>query len=131
GGDVMDHRLAGQARRQRLAAVTIRLGLGRTRSRRRLGDRIRLRGGRGLGLRQDVLSEEQELVGIDRLGLAAVAVAEELFELMLELRVEMELLCERLQQLADELMGGLEVAGEWVSRGDHTPYYADVCSFVG
>jgi hypothetical protein len=31
---------------------------------------------------------------------------------MLELGVEMELLAERLQQLADELMGGLEVVGE-------------------
>src|SRR5204863_5649707 len=57
GGNVVNFRLAGQARGQRLAAMTIRLGLGRTRSRRRLGDRIGLRGGLGLGLglRQDVL----------------------------------------------------------------------------
>jgi hypothetical protein len=44
---------------------------------------------------------------------------------MLELGVEMELLAERLQQLADELMGRLEVVGEWVGRGDHTLYYVD------
>ena len=33
----------------------------------------------------------------------------------------MDLLAERLQQLADELMGRFEVVGEWVGRGDHTP----------
>ena len=54
-----------------------------------------------------------------------------MFELMLELGVEMELLGERLQQLADELMGRLEVVGEWFGQGDHTLYYVDVCSFVG
>ena len=84
-----------------------------------------------LGLRQDFLGEEQELSGVDPLALPAVALAEELFELMLELGVEMDLLAERLQQLADELMGRLEVVGEWVGRGDHTLYYVDVCSFVG
>ena len=87
--------------------------------------------GLGLGLRQDFLGEEQELSGVDPLALPAVALAEELFELMLEFGVEMDLLAERLQQLADELMGRLEVVGEWVGRGDHTPYYVDVCSFVG
>jgi hypothetical protein len=51
--------------------------------------------------------------------------AEELFELMLEFGVEMDLLAERLQQLADELMRRLEVVGEWVGRGDHTLYYVD------
>ena len=73
--------------------------------------------------RQDLLGEEQELSGIDALALPAVALSEELFELMLELGVEMNLLGERLQQLADELMGRLEVVGEWVGRADHTPYY--------
>ena len=87
--------------------------------------------GVGLGLRQDLVGEEQELSGVDPLALAAVALAEELFELVLELGVEVDLLAERLQQLADELMGGLEVVGEWVGRGDHTLYYVDVCSFVG
>jgi hypothetical protein len=123
----MDDRLAGQVSRQRLAAVALLLGLGRTRRGRRLGVRF---GGRrgfglglGLGLRQDLLGEEQELSWVDLLALAAVAVAEELFELMLELGVEMELLGERLQQLADELVGRLEVIGEWVGRSDHTPLY--------
>ena len=76
-------------------------------------------GGFGLGLRQDLLGEEQQLRGIDALGLGAVALAQELFELMLEAGVEMELLGERLQQLADELVGGFEVVGEWVVWGDH------------
>ena len=127
----MHHRLAGQARGQRLSAVALLLGLGRTRRERRLGDRVGLRRGLGLGLRQDLLGEEQELTGVNPLALPAVALAEELFELMLELGVEMNLLGERLQQLADELMGRLEVVGEWIGRGDHTPYYVEVCSFVG
>src|SRR3954469_20309756 len=105
------------------------LGLGGTRRGRGLGDRFGSR--RWLGLRQDFPGEEQELSGVDPLALAAVAVAEELFELMLELGVEVDLLAERLQQLADELMGGLEVVGERVGRGDHTSYYVDVCSRVG
>ena len=130
GGDVVQDRLAGQARRQRLAAVALLLGLGRTRSGARARGPARV-AGVGLGLRQDFLGEEQELSGVDPLALPAVALAEELFELMLELGVEMDLLAERLQQLADELMGRLEVVGEWVGRGDHTPYYVDVCSFVG
>jgi hypothetical protein len=58
-------------------------------------------------------------------------VAAALFELMLELGVEMNLLAERLQQLADELVGRLDVVGERVGRGDHTPNYVDVSSFVG
>ena len=41
--------------------------------------------GLGLRLRQDFLGEEQELSGVDPLALPAVALAEELFELMLEL----------------------------------------------
>ena len=45
---------------------------------------------------------------------------------MLEFGVEMNLLAERLQQLADELMGRLDIVGEWVGRGDHTPNYVDV-----
>jgi len=131
GGDVMHHRLAGQARGQGLAAVALLPGLGRTRRGRRLGDRVGLRRGLGRGLRQDFLGEEPELSGVDPLGLPAVALAEELFELMLEFGVEMELLGERLQQRADELMGRLEVVGVGVGRCDHTLYYGDLCSFVG
>ena len=95
--------------------------------------RLRGRGGcrRGLGLRQDLLGEEQELSRVDPLALPAVALAEELLELVLELLVEMDLLGERLQQLADELMGRLQVVREWVCEGDHTLYYVDACSIVG
>jgi hypothetical protein len=50
---------------------------------------------------------------------------------MLEFGVEMDLLGERLQQLADELMGRFEVVGKWVARGDHTLYYVDAFLFVG
>ena len=98
---------------------------GRGRLRRRSGR------GRGLGLRQDLLGEEQELSGVDPLALRAVALAEELFELVLELVVEMDLLAERLQQLADELMGRFQVVREWIGEGDHTLYYVDACSIVG
>jgi hypothetical protein len=77
GGDVMDDPLARQARRQGLAAVTAGLRPGRRRRLRRRRHR--------LGLGQDVPSEEQELIGIDPLGLLAVAVSQELFELVLEL----------------------------------------------
>ena len=80
-----------------------------------------------LGLRQDFLGEEQELSGVDPLGLLAVALAEELFELVLELLVEMDLLAQRLQQLADELMGRFQIVWEWVRDGDHTLYYVDGC----
>ena len=97
----------------------------------RLGNRDGLWRGLGLCLCQDFLGEEQELSGVDPLTLPAVALAEELFELMLEFGVEVDLLAERLQQLADELMGRFEVVGERVGRGDHTPNYVDVCSFVG
>jgi len=86
----------------------------------RVGFRLRLRLRLRLGLRQDFLGEEQELSGVDPFALPAVALAEELFELMLEFRVEMDLLAERLQQLADELMGRLEVVGARVGRGEHT-----------
>jgi hypothetical protein len=128
GGDVVQDRLAGQARGERLSAVALLLGLGRPRRERALGDRLGLWSGLGLrlGLRQDLLGEEQELSGVDPLALPAIALAEELFELMLEFGVEMNLLAERLQQLADELMGRLEVVGEWVGRGDHTHSYVDV-----
>ena len=50
---------------------------------------------------------------------------------MLELLVEMDLLTQRLQQLADELMGRFQVVREWICEGDHTLYYVDACSIVG
>jgi hypothetical protein len=78
-----------------------------------------------MGLRQDLLGEEQELGRIDPLALLAVAVTEELFELVLELVVEMDLLPQRLQQFTDELMGGFQVVGEWIREGDHTLYYVN------
>jgi hypothetical protein len=28
-------------------------------------------------------------------------------------------------------MGRLEVVGEWIGEGDHTPYYVDACWSVG
>ena len=87
--------------------------------------------GSGLGLRQDLLGEEQELSGVDLLGFLAVALPKELFELVLELLVEMDLLTKRLQQLADELMGRFQIIWEWVRDGDHTLYYVDACSSVG
>jgi hypothetical protein len=77
------------------------------------------------------LGKEQELVRVDPLGLRAVAPAEELFELVLEVVVEMDLLRQRLEQLADELMGRLQVVGEWIGEGDHTLYYVDMCLSVG
>ena len=103
--DVVDDPPAGQTRRQGLAAVT-------------WGRGFRRRGGRGFGRRlrcggfEDFACKQQELVGVDRLGLAAVEPAEELFELMLELVVEMGLLAEGLDQLADEPVGGVEVVGK-------------------
>ena len=62
---------------------------------------------------EDLPREEQELVGVELLGLAAVEPAEELFELVLELFVEVGLLAEGREQLADEPVGGLEVVGQW------------------
>ena len=97
-----------------------------------LGSELRGRGGcgSGLGLRQDLLGEQQELSGVDLLALLAVALAKELFELMLELLVEMNLLTKRLQQLADELMGRFQIIWEWVRDADHTLYYVETCSSV-
>ncbi len=60
-----------------------------------------------------------------------MALAEELLELVLELVDEMRLLAERLEQLADELMGRPEVIGEWIIEGDHILYYEDACWSVG
>ena len=49
-----------------------------------------------------------------------VVLPKELFELVLELFVEMNLLTKRLQQLADELMGRFQIIWQWVRDGDHT-----------
>jgi hypothetical protein len=77
-------------------------------------------------LGQDLLSKEQELRRVNPLALPAEAVAEELFELVLEFLVEMDLIAEGGEQLADELMGRLEVVREWIVCGDHISYYVDV-----
>ena len=131
GWNVMQDRFARQARRQRLATVAILLG--RIRGGRRRWDRLRSRGGcwSGLGLRQDLLGEEQKLSGVDLLGFLTVALPQKLFELVLELLVEMDLLTKRLQQLADELMGRFQIIWEWVRDADHTLYYVETCSSVG
>jgi hypothetical protein len=52
------------------------------------------------------------LVGVELLGLLAIEPAEEEFELVLELFVEMGLLMQALEQLADEPVGGLDVLGQ-------------------
>ena len=57
--------------------------------------------------------EKKELVGIELLGLLAVQSAEEQFELMLELFVEVGLLVQAGQELADQPMGGFDVVGQW------------------
>ena len=82
-------------------------------------------GGRRLGLGEDLLREEQELVGVDLLGLLAVALAQELFELVLELGDEVGLLPQGLGQLADLAVGGVEVVGECRVVVRHTFYYGD------
>ena len=87
--------------------------------------------GSGFGLRQDLLGEQQELSGVNPFALLAVALAKELFELMLELFVEVNLLTKCLQQLADELMGRFQIIWEWVRDADHTRYYVETCSGVG
>ncbi len=61
---------------------------------------------------EDLAREEQELVGVELLGLLAVEPAEELFELVLEFFVEVGLLAEAVEQLADEPVGGLDVVGQ-------------------
>ena len=46
--------------------------------------------------------------------------AQELFELVLELLVEVSLLRQRHQQLADELMAGVQIVGQFSGAGRHT-----------
>jgi hypothetical protein len=114
--DIVHNPPARQIRRQGLAAVAF----GR-RFRRRgpcgLGRGLGLGLGRWLGLRfgglEDLSREEQEPVGIELFGFTAIEPPEGLFELMLEIGVEMGLLAEGLDQLADEPVSGLEVVGEW------------------
>ena len=114
GGDVMDDPLAGQARRQGLAAVALGPGL-------RLGRSGGLRcGGHRLGPGQDILCEEQELIGVDLLALLAEALPQELFELVLEPGDEVALLPQGLRLLADLAVGGVEVVGESGVAGRHT-----------
>ena len=68
---------------------------------------------------------------VDLLALLAEALAEKLFELVLKLLVEMDLLVECREQLAYELMSGIEIVGELIRRGGHTLYYGDACLTVG
>jgi hypothetical protein len=66
---------------------------------------------RGVGF-EDLPGEEPELVGVELLGLLAVKLAEEQLELMLELLVEVGLVVQAGQQLADEPVGRLDVVGQ-------------------
>ena len=111
GRDVVHDPLAGQARRQGLAAVAF----GR-RFRRRGRLRVRASGSGSGSARpgfEDLAAKSKSWSGSSFSDLLAVAPAEELFELVLELGVEVGLLAEGLEQLADEPVGGLEVVGEW------------------
>ena len=56
---------------------------------------------------------------VERLGLAAITLAQEPFELVLELLAEVGLLGKLLQELANELMAGLEVGRWFAQRGRH------------
>jgi hypothetical protein len=103
-GDVVDDPLAGQGRRQGLAAVARGLGIGRRRAARW--------GQGGHRLDRGLRREEEQLAGIDRLALPAIPLPEEQFELVLEAGDELVLLAERPGQLADRAVGGVEVAGE-------------------
>jgi len=114
---VMHDPLAGQARRQGFAAVTVGLGL-----RRGLG--CLRRGSHRLGPGQDVVREEGQLVGIDLLPLLAVALPQELLELMLELGDEVILLTKGLGQFADLAVGGIEIIRQ-SSVARHTLYYGN------
>ena len=95
GRDVVQDRLRGRLAGNGLRPWPFFLGCIRI-GRRSVGLGSGSRGGlwRGLGLClcQDLLGEEQELGRVDPLTLGAVALAEELFELVLELVVEMDLL---------------------------------------
>jgi hypothetical protein len=84
------------------------------RGRRRFGRRFGLGLGRDLGRAgfENLAGEEQELIGVELLGLLAIESVEEKFELVLELFVEMGLLVQADQQLADEPVGGLDVLGQ-------------------
>jgi hypothetical protein len=65
--------------------------------------------------------EEQELTRVDRLGLLAVALPEELFELMLKPGDELGLLPQGVRLLADLAVGGIEIVGKCGVAGRHTP----------
>src|SRR5262249_9198277 len=109
--------------RQRLAAVAILPGWGWLRwARWRLGlgyRRLRFQGC------QDLTRKEQELVRVELLGLAAVALAQELLELVLELLDQMVLEAQRLDELADQLVGRVQIGGEFAPGGRHTLEYGN------
>ena len=78
------------------------------------------RGRLGSHGREDLPSKEQKLGRIELLGPGAVALTEELFELVLELGDEMLLGVHRLGELADQLMGGGQVVRQLVGCDRHT-----------
>ena len=108
-GDVMHDPPARQARRQRLAAVA----WDRSFHRRGRGFRRNFLWNLGSARRQNFAREEQELIGIKRFGFLAVKLAEKLFELMLQLVVEVSLLAQGREQCANEPVGGFNVVGKW------------------
>src|SRR5262249_305180 len=74
---------------------------------------------------QDLMRKEQELVRVELLGLAAVALAQELLELVLELLDQMVLEAQRLDELADQLVGRVQIGGEFAPGGRHTLEYGN------
>jgi hypothetical protein len=125
GSDVMDNALAGQARWQRLAAVATAVVVRVSRCGRLSCGRHRL------GLSQDVVRKEQQLIGINLLAPLAVAVSKELLKLMLEPGDEVALLAQGVRLLADLAMGGVEVVGEYRVARRHALNYGDACCCVG
>ena len=127
GGDVVHDPPAFEVRGQRLAAVALAPGL-----RRECGRRRRVLGGTrpGLGrlgrvgLGEDVGGEEQELVRVDLLAGSAEPLAEGPLELMLHMADEESVLAERLEQLSDEAVTGVQVGGQVDGQVFHT--YEDV-----
>ena len=71
------------------------------------------RGGIDPGCFQDLAGEQQELVGVELFGPSTGYPPQELFELMLELFIQASLSRQRLQQLANELMAGLQISGKF------------------
>ena len=77
----------------------------------------------------DLLSEEQELGQVDRSPFGPKRWRSSCSSWCWSLSLRWTC-CARLQQLADELMGSFQIAGEWIGDGDHIQYYVDACSSV-